>query len=235
MMKIRTRSNKTQKVKEEDMTLSAIDKAIKFSPYSVTLPGIGLPDRLRCKLKYISTSNFGNSPTPSAQVFRVNSLFDPDLTGTGHQPSFYDLLSGGYSKYIVLGTWAKVTLSNNSASVTFTGTAVYSDNDASSQTEETLSESRYAMTAQLGLATGGASTRTLEFPYMPMWKLHGIPPAGLESDPNMYSGTSSNPTDPAFFYFKVAASDLTTAGIVTWKVELLFDCVFKDVNPSYPS
>jgi hypothetical protein len=43
--------------------------------------------------------------------FRLNSLFDPDLTGTGHQPRYFDQLCGGagpYSKYRV--THCNVTL-----------------------------------------------------------------------------------------------------------------------------
>jgi len=43
--------------------------------------------------------------------FRLNSLFDPDLTGTGHQPRYFDQLCGGagpYNKYRV--TDVEVTL-----------------------------------------------------------------------------------------------------------------------------
>ena len=36
-------------------------------------------------------------------VFRLNSLFDPDFTGTGHQPQGYDNMALQYNRYIVYG------------------------------------------------------------------------------------------------------------------------------------
>jgi hypothetical protein len=220
---------------EHRMTLSQYNQKIFLQDFSCNLPGIGAPDRLRCKLSYVTTQNFANQASPAAQVFRINSLFDPDLTNTGHQPSYYDFFTNAYSKYIVLGCWCKVTLTNNATGITYQATAAISDNDSSSQTEETISEARYKIVKTLGLATSGNATQVLEFPYMPTWKIHGIPPGGMENDPNMYTATNSNPTDPAFFYIKVASSDLSTTGIVTFRAELLFDAVFKDVNPSYSS
>jgi len=45
----------------------------------------------------------------TSHVFRVNSIFDPDLTGTGHQPLLHDEYDGIYSEYRVLKCIAKVT------------------------------------------------------------------------------------------------------------------------------
>lgn len=41
--------------------------------------------------------------------FRANSLYDPDLTGTGHQPMLYDQLMTFYEHYTVLSSKIKVT------------------------------------------------------------------------------------------------------------------------------
>ena len=41
-------------------------------------------------------------------VFRMNSIFDPDFTGTGHQPLWHDTYSTIYETYRVLG--AKLTI-----------------------------------------------------------------------------------------------------------------------------
>lgn len=47
------------------------------------------------------------------QVFRLNSLYDPDQTGTGLQGYNYDQLSALYSKYEVLGSKCTVEFSSD--------------------------------------------------------------------------------------------------------------------------
>lgn len=45
-------------------------------------------------------------------VFNSNSLYDPDSTGTGHQPLGFDQFSAMYSRYRVLGVQYRVTFGN---------------------------------------------------------------------------------------------------------------------------
>jgi len=49
------------------------------------------------------------------QVFRLNSLFDPDLTGTGHQPYGFDTLASLYYRYKVRAVRVMVRFSDPSA------------------------------------------------------------------------------------------------------------------------
>jgi len=55
---------------------------------------------------FSASSPLGNT---SQQIMNLNSLFDPDRTGTGHQPYFYDQASSIYNRYRVLRTRYKVT------------------------------------------------------------------------------------------------------------------------------
>jgi len=41
-------------------------------------------------------------------VYSLNSLFDPDVTGTGHQPMRFDNWKAFYENYIVIGASVKV-------------------------------------------------------------------------------------------------------------------------------
>lgn len=40
----------------------------------------------------------------NAQIFRANSIFDPDYSGVGHQPSFHDVYAQLWTKYLVVGS-----------------------------------------------------------------------------------------------------------------------------------
>jgi hypothetical protein len=57
------------------------------------------------------TSNAG---VVAVHVFGSNCLFDPDITGGGHQPAGFDQYMALYQRYTVLRTRAKVTFFNES-------------------------------------------------------------------------------------------------------------------------
>ena len=87
---------------------------------SARIPGIrrpdfGFPDRMVTKLRYVDNFNLtGAAGVVGANVFRFNSCFDPDLSGVGHQPMYFDQFCGAtgtgpYGRYRV--TSAKATVS----------------------------------------------------------------------------------------------------------------------------
>lgn len=60
-----------------------------------------LPSRYITKHKY--SSAFTMDTVINEYNWNINSLYDPDRTGFGHQPYGYDQLSGLYGKYRVIG------------------------------------------------------------------------------------------------------------------------------------
>jgi hypothetical protein len=52
--------------------------------------------------------------TATTQVYNLNSLFDPDRTGTGHQPYGFDQIKAFYNRYRVLHTRWKLVFSPSS-------------------------------------------------------------------------------------------------------------------------
>lgn len=78
----------------------------------------GFPDKLRTRLRYCDQFQMGT--TVNQWVYRFNSLYDPDLSGVGHQPRYFDQLcasNGIYSRYRVLGAKAKITFTEQTPSV----------------------------------------------------------------------------------------------------------------------
>lgn len=79
--------------------------------------GIGFPQKLSVRLKYGTTMYTDmTAGTTWYNVFRGNSIFDPDLTGTGTQPRYHDELQSLYRFYYVTGSRIKVTFNNSSTS-----------------------------------------------------------------------------------------------------------------------
>lgn len=69
----------------------------------------GFPTSMKVRLKYVETFSLNPSASvASIQVYRANSLFDPNLTGVGHQPSNFDKLATIYDRYTVVGSKIRI-------------------------------------------------------------------------------------------------------------------------------
>lgn len=143
--------------------------------------GTGFPDRVMTKLKYVDTIVLQASSGPTQYVFRGNSCFDPDQTGTGHQPMFYDQWIAVYERYRVLGSSIKVQVTNGandtailvilptSAVPVFTSYTTMLEQRKSSTTRIVppqqfipMSQTRYSSTQQ---ATGAVRTEVYDQDY----------------------------------------------------------------------
>lgn len=79
--------------------------------------GTMMPDVTFARLKYTDNYTFNTvSDILTEQVFRGNSLHDPDLTGTGHQAMGHDFWKAFYSKYNVSA--CKIEIRYNSSTQT---------------------------------------------------------------------------------------------------------------------
>lgn len=70
------------------------------------------PNRKLVKLEYIDHISMDPPATaiPSVYRFRCNSIYDPDRTGSGHQPRAHDQLALMYQKYHVIGSKIEIQL-----------------------------------------------------------------------------------------------------------------------------
>lgn len=84
----------------------------------------GFPMKMVSKLKYVELFNL-NPATGLANnyTFRANGIYDPNVTGSGHQPRTFDEHMLIYSKWVVLGskiTYRISTLDNTTYDVALT-------------------------------------------------------------------------------------------------------------------
>jgi len=185
---------------------------------SASLPGLsvprginGFPMEIRTTLKYCDSIQLNSaSAAIDKYVFRMNSLFDPDLTGTGHQPYYFDQYAAIYSRYCVIGSKLTAEFSavpeeiNHAAISVLNGPIVCCVwGDPTSTNTSTLSTALEVNTSQSRLISGGNggnNTCTLSTTYSPETKL------GLSNgDDTVTAGVTGNPSQ--VWYGVVAVAD----------------------------
>lgn len=105
----------------------------------------GFPKRKLVKLVYVDTKQFDVGINAAiGHVFRLNSCFDPDLTGTGHQPYAFDQWSTFYNRYTVIGAKITCTFWPNTADAAQSATmcGIEIDRNNSITTNSTLIQER---------------------------------------------------------------------------------------------
>jgi len=89
---------------------------MQIEPWMPIFPVV-VTKRLRYSTTFQLTCTAGAAAT---YVFRANDLFDPDYTGTGHQPMGFDQMILFYNHFVVLSAKIKATVRNKSNTSPFT-------------------------------------------------------------------------------------------------------------------
>jgi len=215
-------------------------KARQYNPVrgiSVRNSDFGFPDTLTTKLKYADWFNVtGSAGAVGNSVFQLNSLWDPETTGVGHQPMYFDQLCGAsgsapYARYRVKGATIKVTYSMVSppalavANVgpVLVGVIAQRSNILLAGSTSSLLETNNTKFQLLGDKGSGSSSVTVYNRYNPKIDF-GIDP----EDDTLAAAHNASPSLGWFAH--VVKLDETGTSIVRAFVEIVYDCVFFSRN-----
>lgn len=171
----------------------------------------GFPDRLKTRLQYCDVVQLAASAgSPGIWQFRLTSLWDPDLTGTGHQPQWYDQLVAVYQRYRVLGAKITVTFASNHISDTETndkgpyivGITTNENVSFGSASFPALLEDTNSVHTVLGDKQGSNNVKTLSATYSPKRDLN------LDPYDDILMGLSNNNPNRNF-HATVWCADMT--------------------------
>lgn len=73
-----------------------------------------VPDRLTVPMKYVQNLTFSGAAGIASYVFSQNSVYDPNVTGTGGSCTGFNTLSALYYRYRVLSSRIRVTTNSGS-------------------------------------------------------------------------------------------------------------------------
>jgi len=176
--------------------------------------------------KYVDTyaliSSTGSTPK---QVNSCNSIYDPDITGVGHQPLYRDTFAAIYDQYAVVSCKIKATFNNLCATSSFHVGAVMDDDSTSSTSVTTLMEQNLGKNLLLPPLSGSLSSRTITLNFD--CKKHlGIDPYTSQT---YKTSQGSNATEGFDVIFWAAPADGATSGTVQLNVEMEYLVLFTEL------
>ncbi len=190
---------------------------------------MGCPDSVRLILRYnmLTTATTAVGSLFSYQ-FRGNSVFDPDLTGAGAQPNYFDNWSNMYNSYVVLSSKIKIDILNRTATNPVLVGVFPAYNTSLPASINDLVGMRYARSVST-MGTGNAVKASLTST-MSTCQMFGIPEAAVLMD-DLYSANSTgNPATAQTWYWTLCAQveSGTTTLDLQFRVTLEYDVKFFD-------
>jgi len=203
------------------------------------------------RLTYADTLQHSfNYGANAIQIFRSNSIYDPDYTNTGHQPYFRDLWASQYDYYTVLSCEYELQLYNGTVdSMTWTavGTSTQRFGCASVSLLRTTNVNDFVSSSALYPIAEMKNVTTKFFPPEDVVSFSGTVTPGdfvvdakdSDSD-NTWVAVGSNPAVPRFIGYVLTSNQQSalvgqseTPWITAWvQVKLHYTVQFTQVNPS---
>jgi len=162
-------------------------------------------DRYNVQLPYASSivlNTAGSSVVvTNPQIYRLNSLYDPDYTSAGHQPYQYDQLNLLYKYYIVHDVDIDVEFTDPSGDGQWVGMKAYTQDDSTygpstGKSIDTLVEQGYSAVKALN-NTGSQRVRLSAHIDLP--KLAGLTRAQYLAGTTSYGG--ANASNPSYIFW----------------------------------
>lgn len=182
-----------------------------------------IPQRQIVKMKYAQNVNTAVT-TAYNWKFALNNIFDPDFTGTGHQPYGHDQLAALYNRYRVIACSYVITAYSGSTGICY-GAVPGNEQITATTLAELRENPRARYTTQY---PGGSSTKLVGKVYLP--SLMGRTKQQYMADDRYQATFGTAPQEQAFL--NLTGLDLAEVGTsINWTVTLEYLVEVFDVKP----
>jgi len=185
-------------------------------------------DTFAVKLKFNDVQAIqGGASSTNSYKWRGNSVYDPDLTGTGTQPMGYDQYSTLYDYVAVMGSQIKIRLLSGSDQVQ--QFCVYpQDSTVVTPVTSALREIPYGKTGTNGPYTSSSGNKWLTLKnYMSTAKLYCVDKSFVRSDSVYAHSTATNPTNSWYWILTVDTPAVPSNNNYYFDVQITYYCLFK--------
>jgi len=196
------------------------------SPYTMSSRLNPVATRLMTRLKYCDYQTLTTAAGPGFINYdwNLNGLFDPNLTGTGHQPRGFDQLAALYNRYRVFRTRWEITFSPLGGSSVAALGCVMCSNAVGPATFNDCAEQTFSVVRPFSYPSPITIRGSID-----LAKLNGKTHQAYMADDTTQAIVSANPVELLVLHTSVlncnGASDTYAVHTTLW-----FDAEFSDPN-----
>ncbi len=181
----------------------------------------GFPKKLKVVHKYVESLAFTAGSASDVRQFTCNGLYDPNISGTGHQPLYFDQLSAIYNHYTVFRSWCtyRVVVTSVPCLVSH-----YIEDDTSVSTGSQSAEmSSAVVTTHSNLAVKPTLLTR-------MWNAKEYFGGDIFDNDDLQGSASANPAEQMYFTFNVTAIDGVSTPSYSVLVEIHYEAVWDELK-----
>jgi hypothetical protein len=200
-------------------------KSVSFGAPQRALDATGFPQRMKTTHRYVEAI-FATASAGAIKLFvlSANGMFDPNITGSGHQPTYFDVMSSMYDHYTVLSSRIRVqalihTATNTSDNVVW-GIVQHDSASPAFTTAANACEqpksSYMLIDGDAGAGGVDSNSLTLSFNALTTFGSRAL------SDPELRGTPAANPTEQNYFVLFAQDSNLSNTVAMDYLVTLDF-------------
>jgi len=190
-------------------------------PYSIRGVKNAFPLQLRNTLRYAETISISISAGISSYVWSCNSLYDPNTSGAGHQPYYFDQLTTIYNHYTVLKSRFRVVVYSDTSK--YYTVSLFVNDDASAGISN-----NYAAIERPGSVTKVFNPQISEPPtlYSSWDAVKAFGPSPMAND-NLQGSSAASPTETQNYHVVIydESAANTTVKLMAY---IEYDCVWDE-------
>lgn len=177
------------------------------------------------------STNGGGGPSMNWHAFSANGLYDPNISGTGHQPMLFDQLALFWNKYTVLGSkiTVKVVPRPSTTGVipgAYCGVVLDDNNTLNSANESALIENGKGTYRYINASYGASGYAKLHCKFGAKEFFSKRSPG---DDDTITSTFVSNPSDQAYYLIWVSCPQTTS--VIDFSVSVTIDYIVRCHEP----
>lgn len=188
--------------------------------------GRGFPKKMTITHTYVE--NLTVSTTSGSQanyVFRCNGMYDPNQTGTGHQPLYFDQMSALYNHYVVIGSKIEVRFTHAAQTNLAQHVMLRIDDDATvpTNTQETMEQNG----GKFKVLPAGSPYQVL---LKNGWSAKKFFGGSILANTSLQGTPGSDPAELSYYQIAIRPMDGITDATVHMQVKITYIAVWKELK-----